>query len=1835
MFISFLVPAKIHLPKNLKDKEAIPALRGEVVNIKIPFGGKPDPVITWQKGQDLIDSNGHYQVIVTRSFTSLVFPNGVEKKDAGFYIVCAKNRFGIDQQTVELDVADVPDPPRGVKASDVSRDSVTLNWVAPANDGGSKVISYIIEKCPTTAERWERVAQSRDTRYTVINLFGGTSYQFRVIAENKFGQSAPSESSGPVMTKEDKSRVLLYDREVDDTGRVPKGKAPHSDAKNLHNKYAIAEELGRGQFGIIHRCVDISSEKTYMAKFVKVRGADQAIVKKEIATLNLAKHTNYLLLHESFDSPEELVMIYDFISGVDIFERLSTPEFELNEREILTYIRQICSALEFLHAQSYGHFDIRPENIVYTSRTSSNVKIIELGQSRHLTPGDQIKIQYTTAEYAAPEIHQCDMVSTVTDMWSVGVLAYILLSGLNPFTSETNQQMIDNISTAAYSYDDESFTQVSVEALDFTDRLMTKERKHRMTAAEALAHPWLTKPAEEISTRAIPTGRHKRYYQSMVRKEWSTVVSAARVASGGSIRSQRGVFVAKVKIAPFEHGPVAGQINHAVVNEGDSVKFICNIDNYDSTTEVTWYCGVRQLEAGDKYEIEYEDGLAVITINKITRADDGTYRCKVVNEYGEDSAYAELFINGVRSYRDFFTTRVVKKTKRRIDAARMLQKPPEFTLPLVNRTAYIGEDLRFGVTITVHPEPRVIWHKSGQKLIPGHDDRKYTFISDKGLYQLIIHNLEPEDDAEYSVVARNRYGDDSCKARLTVIPRPKPADLTLRPMFKRLLANVECREGQNVRFEIRVSGHPTLKWEKDGTPLAFGPSIEVVHEGLDYFILHVRDTLPEDSGIYRVTATNSAGSASCQATLKVEHVAHVKKEYEMSEKEKEKLSGKEELDKKVRLSQIMAGTVVTPLPPAAVQAVREAATMFKPAVTTKKGEKTEAEIQKEKEERKKRADEKRLRMPYVVPTPRVVNPAVLEEDVEIKHFKPLSDMKWYKKLRDQYEFPEPMEKIKQKRMKRIRLSRWEQFYEVPIRIKDQYKPKWRISSMTQDDLETVRPARHRTPSPEMEAYHRIRRRSLGDLSDEELLLPVKEYLSMKRTEEERLRLEDELELGYSASPPSLSPVRFELSALRPSSPRKVYSDDEEGEEVHRYDSYRIPSKYEAGPSFVDLRQRHDKATYKPPRQKQRVYEEREDQELLRPHTTAQRISSYKSELKRIEFEEKTRTAKKETTVTVAKFSEDIESEHLTAVTSEYIPKPIKKLPMPEPERRRSPTPEKAVKTDVTLPRVDFASRYEERKQALRSERRSVERKVEVVTQAPFSLDHAPRITIRMRSHRVPYGTNTRFTLNVQAKPEPEVKWFHNGKEISQSSKYHMTNISGVLTLQIINCVTEDAGTYRVVCKNTKGETSDYATLDVAGAEYAAFSSLRKDEEPPSSRLPEMTRTEVYHVSSSKTVKETVTETVKETTTVVEKPKEKPSVPAKILTKPQSLTVEEGDLARFECDVAGDPAPSITWMHEGAVVGSTARHHIVSTQYNSSFEISAVEMSDEGSYSLLVENAGGKQEAHFTLTIRKSESKEKVVAPPRVTSPEAKSPLAKSPEPVKSPQRVKSPEPIKSPQRVKSPVSPKSPTPKSPTPKSPTPKSPTPSEKERVTSPIKSPKRVMSPTLEKKVTLVQEEVLSSVKEIKSSHSQMSITEGQSLTLRASIPGASDIRWILNGVELANSEQYRYGVSGNDQTLTIKSVSQSEQGIITCQAQTQQGLVRCHFDTAITAKRSGAPHFVVQPRSQNVDEGQNVKFMCEIAGEPSPEVEWLKDNMVVSSFLQKVICFVIKTKCQHNE
>ena len=135
--------------------------------------------------------------------------------------------------------------------------------------------------------------------------------------------------------------------------------------------------------------------------------------------------------------------------------------------------------------------------------------------------------------------------------------------------------------------------------------------------------------------------------------------------------------------------------------------------------------------------------------------------------------------------------------------------------------------------------------------------------------------------------------------------------------------------------------------------------------------------------------------------------------------------------------------------------------------------------------------------------------------------------------------------------------------------------------------------------------------------------------------------------------------------------------------------------------------------------------------------------------------------------------------------------------------------------------------------------------------------------------------------------------------------------------------------------------------------------------------------------------------------------------------------------------------------------------------------------------------------------------------------------------------------------------------------------------------------------------------------------MKITKAKRVTLKANIAGATDVKWVLNGTELPNSEEYRYGVSGSDQTLTIKQASHREEGILSCIGKTSQGVVKCQFDLTLSEELSDAPSFITQPRSQNINEGQNVLFSCEVSGEPSPEIEWFKNNLPVSLHFEYIL------------
>merc|ERR1719220_1587212 len=219
----------------------------ELIEMKIPITGFPAPDCIWKFKNKQVFPDSRHKIYCTPSYATLVITD-TQRSDTGMYIIQCKNRFGNDQNTVDLLVATAPEAPYNVKIGDIERDSVKITWNAPDDNGGLPLLKYTIEMCPTSSDRWTKAGSTRNTEYTLINLSGQTSYKFRVSVENEIGMSEPSSESDPITTKEDKYIASNYDEFVDNE-RNWQAYTPKEKEEGLMEKYQIFEELGRGQFG--------------------------------------------------------------------------------------------------------------------------------------------------------------------------------------------------------------------------------------------------------------------------------------------------------------------------------------------------------------------------------------------------------------------------------------------------------------------------------------------------------------------------------------------------------------------------------------------------------------------------------------------------------------------------------------------------------------------------------------------------------------------------------------------------------------------------------------------------------------------------------------------------------------------------------------------------------------------------------------------------------------------------------------------------------------------------------------------------------------------------------------------------------------------------------------------------------------------------------------------------------------------------------------------------------------------------------------------------------------------------------------------------------------------------------------------------------------------------------------------------------------------------------------------------------------------------------------------------------------------------------------------------
>merc|ERR1711997_686245 len=275
------------------------------------------------------------------------------------------------------------------------------------------------------------------------------------------------------------------------------------------DNFDIYEELGRGRFGVVFKVKDKDSREVFAAKFVRCRKQEEREkCKEEINIMNGLDHSRLLQLAAAYENPREVIMIMEFIGGGELFEKVVADDFTLTEHDCVLFMRQICLAIGYMHHKDIVHLDLKPENILCKSKKSHQIKIIDFGLTRKLKPGEDVRILFGTPEFVSPEVISYEPVSAASDMWSVGVVCYVLLSGLN------------------YDFDDEAFEHISEDAKDFIHKLLVKDQRKRLKALECLKHPWLNQRESDKRTwKEINTDKLKSF---LMRRRWQKAAHAIR-----------------------------------------------------------------------------------------------------------------------------------------------------------------------------------------------------------------------------------------------------------------------------------------------------------------------------------------------------------------------------------------------------------------------------------------------------------------------------------------------------------------------------------------------------------------------------------------------------------------------------------------------------------------------------------------------------------------------------------------------------------------------------------------------------------------------------------------------------------------------------------------------------------------------------------------------------------------------------------------------------------------------------------------------------------------------------------------------------------------------------------------------------------------------------------------------------------------------------------------------------------------------------------------------------------------------------------------------------------
>lgn len=280
-----------------------------------------------------------------------------------------------------------------------------------------------------------------------------------------------------------------------------------SSGMNFAQLYKIKGVLGTGAFSTVREGSHYSNPGHKFAIKVilrsKLTAEDEAALIDEVKILRELRHCNIIRLYDFFGETTTYHMVMELMSGGELFDRIVTKAF-YNEKEARDAVRILLGAVSYCHSQSVAHRDLKPENLLLRSADNDHeVKIADFGFAKKVLKPKSLVTQCGTPGYVAPEILEGTPYDTQADMWSVGVILYILLGGYPPFMDANQRELFRKIRHADYEFHNEYWDAVSLEAKGLIASLLVVNPDHRLNAPQALHHKWMLKTDEDLSGASL------------------------------------------------------------------------------------------------------------------------------------------------------------------------------------------------------------------------------------------------------------------------------------------------------------------------------------------------------------------------------------------------------------------------------------------------------------------------------------------------------------------------------------------------------------------------------------------------------------------------------------------------------------------------------------------------------------------------------------------------------------------------------------------------------------------------------------------------------------------------------------------------------------------------------------------------------------------------------------------------------------------------------------------------------------------------------------------------------------------------------------------------------------------------------------------------------------------------------------------------------------------------------------------------------------------------------------------------------------------------------------